>query len=75
MSWFPSQARVGWLTSGGYGYTVDRSIGYGHVRNQAGVDREYLRTGDYELEVAGRRVPASIHFGPLFDPRNERVRS
>ncbi|MEE8212727.1 MAG: glycine cleavage T C-terminal barrel domain-containing protein, partial [Acidiferrobacterales bacterium] len=67
--------RVGWLTSGGYGYTVDRSIGYGYVRNPAGVDREYLRTGDYELEVASRRVPASIHFGPLYDPRNERIRS
>ncbi|MEN8261168.1 MAG: aminomethyltransferase family protein, partial [Pseudomonadota bacterium] len=67
--------RVGWLTSGGYGYTVDRSIGYGYVRNQAGIDREYLRSGDYELEVASRRVPASIHFGPLYDPRNERIRS
>ena len=67
--------RVGWLTSGGYGYTVDRSIGYGYVRNQAGVDREYLRSGDYELEVANRRVPASIHFGPLYDPGNERIRS
>ncbi|MEE9266331.1 MAG: FAD-dependent oxidoreductase, partial [Gammaproteobacteria bacterium] len=67
--------RVGWLTSGGYGYTVDRSIGYGYVRNPAGVDREYLRTGAYELEVASRRVPASIHFGPLYDPRNERIRS
>ncbi len=67
--------RVGWLTSGGYGYTVDRSIGYGYVRNQAGVDREYLRSGNYELEVASRRVPASIHFGPLYDPGNERIRS
>lgn len=53
-------------------YMVDRSIGYGYVRNQAGAHREYLRSGNYELEVAGRRVPASIHFGPLYDPRNER---
>ncbi len=67
--------RVGWLTSGGYGYTIDRSIGYGYVRNQTGVDREYLRSGDYELEVASRRVPASIHFGSLYDPRNERIRA
>ncbi|NCF80426.1 MAG: FAD-dependent oxidoreductase [Proteobacteria bacterium] len=67
--------RVGWLTSGGYGYSIDRSIGYGYVRNQTGVDREYLRSGDYELEVASRRVPASIHFGPLYDPRNERIRT
>jgi 4-methylaminobutanoate oxidase (formaldehyde-forming) len=67
--------RVGWLTSGGFGHTVDNSIGYGYVRNQAGVDREYLRSGVYELEVASTRVPATIHFGPLYDPRNERLRS
>ena len=51
---------------------VDRSIGYGYVRNQARAHREYLRSGNYELEVASRRVPASIHFGPLYDPRKER---
>ena len=67
--------RVGWLTSGGFGYCVDSSIGYGYVRNEAGVDREYLRSGTYELEVASRRVPASIHFAPLYDPDNERIRS
>ncbi|TDJ21252.1 MAG: FAD-dependent oxidoreductase [Gammaproteobacteria bacterium] len=67
--------RVGWLTSGGYGYTIDRSIGYGYVRNQAGVDRDYLRSGDYQLEVASRRVPASIHLRPLYDPGNERIRA
>jgi 4-methylaminobutanoate oxidase (formaldehyde-forming) len=67
--------RVGWLTSGGFGYTVDKSIGYGYVRNLAGVDREYLGSGDYELEVANRRVPARIHFGPLYDPSNERIRA
>ena len=67
--------RVGWLTSGGFGYSVDASIGYGYVRNEAGVDREYLRSGTYELEVASRRVPASIHFAPLYDPHNERIRA
>ena len=34
--------RVGWLTSGGYGYTIGRSIGYGYVRNPAGVTAEYV---------------------------------
>ena len=29
--------RVGWLTSGGYGHTVGKSIGLGYVRNADGV--------------------------------------
>jgi 4-methylaminobutanoate oxidase (formaldehyde-forming) len=66
---------VGWLTGGGYGYTVGKGIGLGYVRNREGVTDEYLRAGRYELEVAGIRVPAEIHFGALYDPQNLRSRS
>lgn len=67
--------RAGWLTSGGFGYTVDESIGYGYVRDANSVDRDFLESGEYELEVANERVEARIHFAPLYDPRNERVHS
>ncbi len=67
--------RVGWLTSGGWGYTVNAGIGLGYVRNPAGVDDAYLMSGSYELEVATSRVPARLHLAPLYDPTNARVRS
>jgi 4-methylaminobutanoate oxidase (formaldehyde-forming) len=68
--------RVGWLTSGGYGYAVGRSIGYGYVRDpENGVDRESLLSGRYELEVATVRVPAEIFFDPLYDPTMSRIKS
>ena len=67
--------RVGWLTSGGFGYTVGKAIGYGYVRNAAGVDLDYLRSGRYELEVAAERVPATLHLRALYDPAMARVRS
>ncbi|MGH7107291.1 MAG: glycine cleavage T C-terminal barrel domain-containing protein, partial [Acetobacteraceae bacterium] len=43
------------------GYTLGVNIGYGYVRNPGGVDRDWLKSGRYELEVAGERVPALIH--------------
>ena len=58
-----------------YGYTVGKSIGYGYVRDPAGVDREHILTGGYELEVAGERVAAEVFLGPLYDPGAERVRA
>ena len=67
--------RVGWLTSGGFGYTIGRPIGYGCVRNPAGVEVDYLRSGRYELEVATARVPATLHLRPPYDPGMVRVRS
>lgn len=67
--------RVGWLTSGGYGYTVEKSIGYGYVRNKAGVDRAFVESGKYELEVATERVPCKVHMAPLYDPDMRRVKA
>ena len=66
---------VGYLTSGGYGYTVGKPIGYGYVRNEAGVDDAFLSSGKYELVVANERFAATIHMAPLYDPQGERVKA
>ncbi|MGD9511041.1 MAG: FAD-dependent oxidoreductase [Geminicoccaceae bacterium] len=66
--------RVGWLASGGFGYTVGRSIGYGYVRDPSGVDRDFVLSGRYQLEVAGDRVSAEVFLDPPYDPKGARVR-
>ena len=71
---FRDGKQVGWLTSGGYGYTVAQNIGYGYVRNPEGVPSDWLMTGRYELEVATERVPAGIHMSALYDPKMERIK-
>jgi sarcosine dehydrogenase len=66
---------VGYLTSGGYGYSIGKSLGYGYIRNAQGVSDDYLGTGAYALVVASQTYPAQIALGPLFDPNNTRIRS
>ncbi len=66
---------VGYLTSGGYGYTLGKAIGHGYVRNAEGVSDDYLTSGSYELVVAMEKVPAEIHLGPMFDPGMERIKA
>jgi 4-methylaminobutanoate oxidase (formaldehyde-forming) len=66
---------VGYLTSGGYGYTVGSPIGLGYVRNAEGVSDAFLADGNYELIVANERYSAKVHLQPVYDPRNERVRT
>ncbi|MAZ02209.1 MAG: FAD-dependent oxidoreductase [Sneathiella sp.] len=66
--------RVGWLSSGGYGHTIAKSIGYGYVRNAAGVDADFVLVGTYELDVALTRVPCKVHLKPLVDPSMSRIR-
>jgi sarcosine dehydrogenase len=66
---------AGYLTSGGYGYTIAKPIGMGYVRNAEGVNAAYIAEGEYELVVAQERVKATAHLKPLYDPRNQKIKS
>ena len=60
----------GRVTSGGYGYTVERSIAYAYL------PPEVAAPGcGVEVEIFGRWVPGEVAGEPLFDPKGERVRS
>jgi 4-methylaminobutanoate oxidase (formaldehyde-forming) len=61
---------VGRVTSGGYGYTVARSIAYAYL------PREHCEVGRrVEVGIFGRSVGAEVVAEPLFDPTNARVRA
>jgi sarcosine dehydrogenase len=66
---------VGYLSSGGYGYTLEKNIGYGYVRNADGVSDDFLSAGAYELVVAMQRTPAKIHLESLYDVAGEKVKA
>lgn len=72
---FRNGERVGWVTSGGYGHAVGKSIGLGYVRNPEGVTEDFVMSGSYELEVATERVAAEVHMTPLYDPEMRRVKA
>jgi 4-methylaminobutanoate oxidase (formaldehyde-forming) len=60
---------LGRVTSGGYGYTVERSIAYAYL------PPEHAEPGTaVELDIFGRWVGGEVVKEPLFDPGGERVR-
>jgi 4-methylaminobutanoate oxidase (formaldehyde-forming) len=60
---------VGRVTSGGYGYTVERSIAYAYL------PAESVEPGTaVEVEIFGEWVVGSVAEEPLFDPKGERIR-
>jgi len=79
--------RVGKLTSGGFGHSVNsgRAIGIGYVtptellESDDGLKPKALKVavmegGQYELEVAGRRVQAEVVWDALYDPGQQQLR-
>jgi dimethylglycine dehydrogenase len=63
---------VGWVTSGGYGHCVDRSLAQGYVPVALAADTSPRA---FEIEILGDRRPATIAPQPLFDPSGERMRA
>ena len=68
---------VGSITSGMFGHTIDASLGMGYVAAPEGslCDRDYVLSGNYEIEVAGERIAARASLDPWYDPKSARVRS
>jgi 4-methylaminobutanoate oxidase (formaldehyde-forming) len=60
---------VGRVTSGGFGYTVERSIAYAYL------PPEHEPGTAVEVEIFGRWVEGEVATEPLFDPKGERVRT
>ena len=61
---------LGRVTSGGYGYSVERSIAYAYVPAGAAEPGR-----DVEVEIFGEWVGGRIAEEPLWDPAGERIRA
>jgi 4-methylaminobutanoate oxidase (formaldehyde-forming) len=61
---------IGWVASGGYGYSVSKSIVYAYL------PIKYAKAGtELEIEIFGEQVCANVERTPLFDPKGERIRA
>jgi 4-methylaminobutanoate oxidase (formaldehyde-forming) len=65
---------VGELRSAGHGHTLGRSVGLALIEHDAGVSRDFLATGRWEVDLAGARHAATLHLKAAYDPTAERVR-
>ena len=62
---------VGWVTSGGYGHFVQKSMAQGYVPRELAADES---EGLFEIEILGVRRKAKINVEPPFDPKGEKMR-
>ena len=67
---------VGDVRAASYGHTLGGAVGLSMVRAADGekVGPAWISGGDWEVDVAGVRVPARASLRPMYDPTNERIR-
>jgi glycine cleavage system aminomethyltransferase T/glycine/D-amino acid oxidase-like deaminating enzyme len=67
---------VGQLTSGAWGDALGACVGLAYLRDPAGtrVTPEFVRTGEYQVNVGGELCPAAVQLRPPFDPAGLRIK-
>lgn len=65
---------LGYISSGAYGFTLGRSVGMGYVRHPGGVTKDFVESGDWDIEIACERFSAEASLRAFFDPAGERVK-
>ena len=66
---------VGYLTSGNYGHTLGGAVGLGYVRNEDGVNQQYLDSDEFEIDIGGDRISAKASLKAMYDPYAKRMRN
>jgi len=65
---------VGYIRSGAYGHTMGGPMGLGYVDHEDGVTVDFIKSGRFEIQVAGERFPTKASLRSMYDPKNLRVR-
>ncbi|WP_353953089.1 FAD-dependent oxidoreductase [Knoellia sp. S7-12] len=66
---------VGDVRSASYGWTLGGAVGIAAVTSDGPVTKAWLEDGTWEVDIAGRRIPARVSLRPLYDPTSARVRT
>jgi glycine cleavage system T protein len=66
---------VGRISSGAFGYTLGRAVGLGYTRVPAEATAQWIEARNYEIDIAGTRVPARANLKPYYDPSGSRIRT
>jgi 4-methylaminobutanoate oxidase (formaldehyde-forming) len=70
---------VGYVRAASYGHTLGGAVGLAMVDTAANgggpLDTAYTESGEWEVDIAGTRYPATASLRPLYDPTNARIRA
>ncbi|MGA2045459.1 MAG: FAD-dependent oxidoreductase [Roseiarcus sp.] len=72
--WVDGRLR-GRTTSAAYGHHLGGAVALGYVAQDEAPLAELVGGANFEIEIGGRRVPATASLAPLYDPRNLRIRA
>ncbi|MDI9313153.1 MAG: FAD-dependent oxidoreductase [Hydrotalea sp.] len=66
---------VGMVTSGAWGYRLNKSIGMGYVTNKDGVSDDWLKQQKLAVVIGDQEHGITAQIDALYDPSNQKIKS
>lgn len=66
--------QVGITTSAAWGHRVGKSLAIAVINNAQGVSADWLKSGEFEVEVAMQRYPIEVQFAPFYDAKSTKMK-
>lgn len=66
---------VGYVRAGSYGFTLGGAVGLAMLEPRHVVNQAYLDSGNWQVEIAGRRWPARVSLRPMYDADNLKIKA
>jgi 4-methylaminobutanoate oxidase (formaldehyde-forming) len=64
----------GYIRAASYGHTIGGAVGLAMISADTPIDAKWIEAGTWEVEIAGKLVPAIASLKPLFDPENKKIK-
>lgn len=66
---------VGEVRSAAYGHTLGCSVALALIEHATGVDTDFVKSGNFEVELAGERFAVTPHVTAAYDPKAIRIKA
>lgn len=66
---------LGYTRSASYGHTLGGAVGLAMIEAGEPITQQYVESGTWEVEIAGKKYPAVASIKPLYDPEMQRIKA
>jgi 4-methylaminobutanoate oxidase (formaldehyde-forming) len=67
--------RISDIRSASYGHTLGGAVGLTMLESDdEPITKDYLKSGEWQIEIANERYPCSVSFAPFYDPKNTKIK-
>jgi len=65
---------IGYVRAGSYGHTLGGAVGLFMIEAGEPINKEYIQSAKWEIEIAGKDYPAQVSLAPMYDPKMEKIK-